>query len=445
MGLGLLGGALNDIHFLYKHGASLLVTDLKSSTELRPSLQKLQKYKNIEYVLEEHRLEDFKNADMVLQPGNVPEDSPYLAEAKKNNIPIFVSESLFAYCASDVFLIGITGTRGKSTVTELIYHILKSDRPRVFLGGNVKNVSTLNLLDKARPRDTVVLEMDSWALHGMGNIKKSPQVSIFTNFLDDHLNYYKGDRNKYFEDKANIFKYQNKDNVLIIGKQVVPFLEKLGGKIRVKPIVAPEKINGFSSNLLGSHNEYNVALAITAARILGVKDSVIRKAVKSFKGIEGRLELVREIRGVKYYNDTTATTPDATIAALKALGELRGKSYEPGRKVSNNQGRTLIGQRKTILIMGGTDKGLDMNVLIKEIPKYCKILILLKGNGTDRLTKSYELGAMSYEVDSLKKAIKVAGGWGGAGGFFFFFSPGWGFFFFGLLFYKGGVIFFVGI
>lgn len=138
IGLGLLGGALNDAIFLAECGAELTVTDLKTEQELKTSLDKLKKYKNIKYVLGRHELEDFKKADFILQPGNVPPNSPFLLEAQKNNIPIHESESLFfANLPAGILTIGVTGTRGKSTTTELIYKILKpSFGPKVYLAGN---------------------------------------------------------------------------------------------------------------------------------------------------------------------------------------------------------------------------------------------------------------------------------------------------------------------
>ena len=153
MGLGLLGGALNDAIFLLKCGADLTITDLKSEKELKPSIKKLQSFIKTYHLkpitcnlhLGEHRLEDFKNKDFIIQPGNVPVNSPYLLEVQKNNIPIYESESLFTRLlptvqeggqveqAKDITVIGVTGTRGKSTVTSLIYEILKSAYGREYI------------------------------------------------------------------------------------------------------------------------------------------------------------------------------------------------------------------------------------------------------------------------------------------------------------------------
>ncbi len=379
MGLGLLGRGVGDTAFLAKCGAKLTVTDLKTEEQLKESLYKLRKYKNIKFVLGEHRLEDFRNCDMVLKAAGVPLNSPYIKKARKNKIPVEMSSSLFMRLAG-MPIIGITGTRGKSTVAYLINHILKLAGKRVLLGGNVLGVSTLSFLPKAKQYDYAVLELDSWQLQGFGDSRISPHISVFTTFMDDHLNYYKGDRKKYFADKSNIFKYQKKDDLLIVGNQAYPFIKKYGGKIKSKLVVAKESLpKGWKINLPGKHNEYNARFAVEVARSLWIPDTVIKKALTTFSPVPGRLELIREIKGIKIYNDNNSTTPDATIAGLRAFG--------------------LGKQKKIILIMGGDEKNLDMSLLIKEIPKYCSKVVLFKERGTERIKK---------EVFSLeKKEVQV--------------------------------------
>ena len=158
MGLGLLGRGVGDAVFLVECGAKLTVTDLKPSIALRPSLQKLRKFKNIKYVLGKHKLKDFQTADLILKAAGVPLDSIYIKEAKKNKIPIEMSATLFVKLSS-IPIIAVTGTRGKSTVTHLIAHILKSVGKKVILGGNVRGVSNLQLLKQNA--ELAVLELDS--------------------------------------------------------------------------------------------------------------------------------------------------------------------------------------------------------------------------------------------------------------------------------------------
>ncbi len=387
MGLGLLGRGVGDALFLAECGAKLTITDLKPSTALRPSLRKLRKYKNIKYVLGKHKLEDFRNADMILKSAGVPLDSPYIKEAWKNKIPIEMSATLFAK-NSGIPMLGVTGSRGKSTVTHLIAHILKSTGKKVVLGGNVRGISNLQLLKEVKAADMSVFELDSWQLQGFGEAGISPHVAVFATFYQDHLGYYDKDLKKYFSDKGNIFKYQKSTDTLIAGKQPFQFIKKWGGDTKGKVIIAPDKLpKGWKFNLPGSHNEYNASIAVEAARVYHVPDTKIKKALATFTGVPGRLELIRELKGVKYYNDTTATTPEATLAALQALGH-------PMSKFKN-----------IILIAGGSDKGLNMDSIVKEINKNCKKVILLSGTGTNRIKSKIK---NNIEAKSMKEAVAKA-------------------------------------
>ena len=360
MGLGLLGRGVGDAVFLAECGAKLLVTDLKTRLQLKESITKLKKFSGIKYVLGRHRLEDFsarggsafsgKGPDLILKNPAIPLDSIYIKEARKNKIPVEMSASLFAKFAN-IPIIGITGTRGKSTVTHLIYHILKSAGKRVILGGNVRGVSNLQLLKVAKHAEIAVLELDSWQLQGFGDSRISPHISVFTTFFPDHMGYYRGNIKKYFSDKANIFKYQKKGDLLVVGKQALPFVKKWGGKIKSEIIIPKERLpKGWKLKLLGLHNEYNARLAIEVARALSIPDAKIKKVLETFSPLSGRLQFLRNVRGIKIYNDNNSTTPDATIAALRAVG---------GARV-----------RKVVLIIGGDNKFLNMSGLLKEIPKF---------------------------------------------------------------------------
>ena len=449
IGLGILGRGVNVAKFLAECGAELTITDLKTEEQLAPSLKKLKKFPNIKekpfvltsfgchedkmlsrrslfvkikYVLGRHDLADFSGKDMVIKAAGVSLDSIYIAEARKNKIPIEMDASLFAKLIStwtlNVQVVGITGTRGKSTVTHLIYEIIKEGfkntiptgrqaKRKVYLGGNVKGLATLPLLKKKKPADIVVMELDSWQLQGFGptSLKLrgasdesglSPHIAVFTTFLPDHQNYYKNDMDKYFSDKANIYRWQKENDWLVAGPKVSKFIKEKGG-VSGKMAVADKKNipSGWKVKLLGEHNLQNIALAIEATRKLGVKESAIKKAVESFKGLPGRLEFVREVNGVKYYNDTAATTPEAVMAALDSLPPHRRASKE-------NRG-------KIILIGGGADKNLEYGKYAKVVKKYVKALILFRGLASNKIISA--LGKTKFPVeiaDSMKKAMEIA-------------------------------------
>ncbi len=395
MGLGLLGRGVGDAEFLARYASELIVSDLKSEQELEASLLRLKNFSNIHYTLGKHDLEDFKNRDLILKAAGVLLDSPYIAEAKKNGIPVRMSADLLMEL-SKVKTIGVTGTRGKSTVAHMIAHALKRAGKHVILAGNIRGVSNLQLLTEVREDSLLVLELDSWQLQGFGEAKISPHIAVFTNFMQDHFNYYKGDEKTYFSDKANIFRFQKAGDTLIAGEGIIERVRKeKPPRVPIVPLPLPLD---WKLKILGTHNRENAALAAQALRAAGLSDEEIKEGLGSFEGVEGRLQFVREINGIRIYNDNNATTPEATIAALKALDG---------------------GKKNIILIMGGADKGLDMSSLWKEIMTRCKDLYFLSGTGIDRIRPQ----APHVPVyDSLEEALREAFK-GASTGDFILFSP----------------------
>jgi UDP-N-acetylmuramoylalanine--D-glutamate ligase len=413
MGLGLLGRGIGYTKFLAECGADLIVTDLKTKEQLATSIKALDKYKDrIKFVLGEHRLEDFRDRDMIMKNPGIPMDSIYIQEAKKNNIPVEMDVSLFAKCIPSVTIIGVTGTRGKSMTTTLIYEILSAyskasarqrkqindiwkRKPNVFVGGNLRGLATLPLLKKVKEGDILVCELDSWQLQGFGESKLSPHISVFTSFMPDHMNYYKDSMEKYFDDKANIFKYQNEKDILIIRPDMKKFIKS--SEVKSKLIVVDKKnVDNWKFSVKGDHHRENLACAVKVAETLGIPEIKIKKVISKFKDLEGRMQLLKTYKGIKIYNDNNATTPEATIAGIEAL------------KVSPRPG---LG-KKVILICGGADKGLNLDNFVKVVNENCKAVVMIPGNGTERLVKNYQL-QITNEVgkdlkDIVKKAIKQA-------------------------------------
>ncbi len=402
LGLGLLGRGVNVAKFLAEFGAKLTITDLKTAEVLAPSLKRLSKFKNIRYILGEHKFEDFRGVDMVIKSAGVSLDSSYIAEAKKHNVPVEMDASLFAKF-TPATIVGVTGTRGKSTVTHLLEHILNLAYPNhIFVGGNVRGMATLPLLKKTKVGDIVVLELDSWQLQGFGDAKISPHIAVFTNFMFDHMNYYKGSMDKYFADKANIFKYQKEDEVLIVGEQAAKEITAranprvtLGSLSKGNPwIVARKNIvpKSWKIRIPGEHSRANIACAIMVCRELDVSEDIIKKGVESFEGVPGRLEFLRVANGVKYVNDTTATTPDGNRVAILALAEKSRKNI--------------------VLIAGGNDKELVFTDMARLIHKTVKGLVLIKGTATDKILALLPKKHL-YEVvvvSTMKDAVSAARG-----------------------------------
>ena len=403
MGLGLLGRGIGDAAFIAEAGAAeVIVTDKKSAEELKDSVAQLEQFSNITFVLGEHRLEDFAGRDIVLVAAGVPLDSEYVAHARKTSERVAQSAALFAEL-SGIPIIGITGTRGKSTVTHMIHHVLTTvfDGP-VLLGGNVRGLSNLQLLKQVTEDAVAVMELDSWQLQGFGWAKRSPDVAVFTNFMSDHMNYYKNDMEAYFADKANIFKYQEDDGVLVMTPEVFEWAKKLPGVtlgqevILVDDSVIPEDAK---LAMPGEHNRLNAALALEALKALGLEEEEIFAGLASFPGVEGRLQYLGEYRDIKIYNDNNATTPQAVIMGMKAVG--------------NSDDKNLI------WIGGGAAKDIDTTELLATIPQYCKKVVLLAGTGTDTIKDKLECEVVSSMVDAVKAGVAC-----GDPGDVLLFSPG---------------------
>lgn len=390
MGLGLHGGGIGVAKFFVQQGAKVLVTDPKTKKELKDSIDELKGYK-INYVLGKHRVRDFKNADLIIKNPAVPKDSKYLKIARKNKVPIETDIGLFFELCPSKKIIGITGTKGKSTAATLIAELLKT-KYKVVLAGNIR-ASVLEKLPKVTKDTIVVLELSSWQLEDLKEHKtclptsrKTPHIAVITNIMPDHLNRHKGMQN-YIEAKKLIFKFQKPKNFLILNRDD-KIVREFGKEAKAKTIFYSKKRAVKYSKyikLAGEHNLNNISAAITVAKIFKILDSTIKKTLKNFKGIEGRLEFVKEIKGVKYYNDTTATTPEATIAALK--------SFPTG---------------KIILIAGGTDKNLNFKELARVILKKVKVLILLPGTATKKLLKEIKIQNTIIKVNNMKSAVQKA-------------------------------------
>lgn len=363
LGLGLLGRGVGDAAFLAAQGAHVIVTDKKSEEDLKPSVEALRQHTGIVFHLGGHDEKDFSDTDIVLKAAGVPLDSPYVAAAKAAGVPVYMSTALAAKYAREAGarIVGVTGTRGKSTVSYLIHHALREAGARAHLGGNVRGVSTLALVPEIRKGDILVLELDSWQLQGFGDLQLSPDVSVFSNLMPDHQNYYP-DMEAYFSDKANIFRYQHAGDTLIVGASVVDRVQQAAPP--VPPQVPPPIPADWQLQIEGEHNRENAALAAAALVALGLLPGEVRAGFASFSGVEGRLQFVGTQAGVSIYNDNNATTPEATIAALRALDK---------------------GAHNIVLIMGGADKGLALEGLVQEAHARCKDVILLAGTGTERI------------------------------------------------------------
>lgn len=412
MGLGLHGGGVGVAKFFCEQGAEVLVTDLKTKDQLEKSLKKLKKF-NIRYTLGEHKEKDFIDTDLVIKNPAVPPTSIYLGVARRNNILIETDINLFfKLCKAPI--IGVTGTKGKSTVATIIYEILKRKNKNVILAGNI-GVSPLEFLGKINNYTKVILELSSFELD---DIEKSPQISVVTAIYPDHLDRYDS-YDKYIESKKIIFKYQKPNDFLILNyenpqtrdlarsaKSKVYFFsndyylrregERCGcfiedGKVLFGKEIEPV-FNIKDFRLFGANNILNLMAAVTVAKILNIHNNIIKKVVLKFGGVVNRQQLITQKRGVKYINDTTATMPDAVIHALRTIKE-------------------EFPQAGIILIAGGQDKKLEYRDLASEIVAKVKKLVLLSGTASEKIKKellSVKSVIEIVPVESMQEAVKIA-------------------------------------
>ncbi|HEX2186485.1 MAG TPA: UDP-N-acetylmuramoyl-L-alanine--D-glutamate ligase [Chloroflexota bacterium] len=363
MGLGVNGGGAGVARFLAQRGARVTVTDLQSPERLAGSIAALKEY-DVRFVLGEHREADFLQADFIVRNPAVPRTHPYLRLAESRHIPVHMEMTLFFLECPSRRVAAVTGTKGKTTTTTLLGELLKADGREVVVAGNLR-VSALEQLERIRPHTDVVLELSSFQLEGLQGIAYSPPAALITNLMVDHLNRY-ASLADYFEAKKLIFRFQGSEGILALNRGD-PHSRALEAEApgRVVWFGADDDVPGAARcRLRGEHNRANLAGAAALARQLGVAGGTIARAVADFRGVPYRQELIRERHGVQFVNDSAATTPDATIAALRVAGG------------------------PVVLIAGGADKALDFERLGREVcapGSPVKAVVLLHGTATARL------------------------------------------------------------
>jgi len=413
MGLGLHGGGIGTVRFLCSAGAHVIVTDLKTKEQLANSLDKIKDLKGIEYVFGQHRPEDFLRADLIIKTPPIPWNNKYIKAALEKKIPVEIDAGLFFKLNRNP-VVGITGTKGKTTTSSFIYEIIKNSGKNTIKVG-VGQISVLDKLLNLKKDSLVIFELSSWRLSALGKAKISPQVAVLTNIYPDHLNYYKT-MEDYIQDKKFIFLNQkpkdfcilNWDNEILrkmepeIKSQIIKFSRnKISngksvyineGAIYLNNGIDEKKIIDLSEvGIKGEHNLENILAGIGVAYALGIDANYIKKTIATFKGIAHRLEFVREVNGIKYYNDTSATTPESAIFGIEAF-------INP-----------------VVLICGGSDKNLNMSPLVEKIAEKVKGVVFLKGKATEKIIIELERKFINSDLekkfiiaDSMEKAVEFA-------------------------------------
>jgi UDP-N-acetylmuramoylalanine--D-glutamate ligase len=404
-GLGLNDGGLGMTEYFLKQGAQVTITDGKTQEQLKPSLNKLEKYKDsITLHLGGHIEEDFLENDIIVRNPAIKPNNEYLKIAQNAGKQIEMEMSLFhryAQCP----VIGITGTRGKSTTTTLIYEFLKQKyNEKIFLGGNIGK-SAIREIDDLDDSNIAVLELSSFQLDTMGENKISPHIAVVTNIYKDHQDWHPS-MDHYIDSKKNIYKYQDKNDYLVINidNDITKTFVKDSKSIVITYSLENKDADYFldknlkifengkellsidEAKLEGKHNRFNILAAVATSRIYETAKEDIEDVLSTFKGVHGRQELIRELNGVKFFNDTTATS----VEAVQAMFETFGKKYKG----------------KIIMIAGGVDKGLDYSFLEKEMREYLKHLVLLEGSASEKIDMQMKGFANVHKYyDDFNKAI----------------------------------------
>ena len=398
--VGLARTGLATVKFLREKGSIISTTETKTKEEMKEVFQELEGWR-IPMEWGEHTPEYFLNQDLiVLSPGINPAIEP-IQRALDKGIQV-ISEMELAYHFIGVPILAITGTNGKTTTTLLIGEMLKEAGKKVGVGGNVGEPLIL-FADGGDQWEILVVEVSSFQLEGIRAFR--PQCSILLNITEDHLDRY-AHYQDYIEAKLRIFENQGSEEVAILNKDD-PIVMKYADRVKAKKFFfsLKERVEeGASSNgeeiliklkgseetyslnhvpLKGIHNVENMMAAVIGARLFGSSKEAIERVLNRFEGLEHRLELVRTIEGVSYYNDSKGTNVGSVVKSLQSFKE------------------------PVILIAGGKDKNTDLSPLRELVQSRVKRLILI-GEAKERMAG--ELGSLTDTLmaGSLEEAVLLA-------------------------------------
>ncbi len=407
MGMGVSNTPL--IRYLMDLDANITVFDKKTEDELGKSLMEEYVLQGVQFSLGENYLDNLHGYDVIFRsPGIRPDIPPIQKEVERGAILTSEIEKLIELCPSKV--IGVTGSDGKTTTTTLIYMMLKEEGYNCYLGGNI-GTPLFAKIDDMTPEDIIVLELSSFQLM---TLTKSPNIAVVTNVSPNHLDIHKS-YEEYIEAKKNIFRFQNENDIVVLNYDndiTKDFAFESKGEVRffsrkqelekgvfvennyIKILDENGKkdvINIDDILLLGMHNVENACTAIAAVKDLVSTEKIV-KVLTTFKGVEHREEFVRELNGVKWYNDSIGSSPTRTIAGLASF------------------------KTKVVLIAGGYDKHLDYTDMGKYILDHVRVLILM-GQTKDKIKnatlqeiekRDNDIDLPIFECSTLEEAVKVA-------------------------------------
>ncbi len=349
-----------------------------------------------------HSKKVFDCSLMVISPG-VPSDAPVVAEAQKRSIPV-VSELEVASWFCPAPIIAITGSNGKTTTTTLTGKIISDAKKKCIVAGNIGTAFS-SVVDDADDETIVVLEVSSFQLDHIKTFR--PKVSVILNIAPDHMDRYEHSMEKYSASKARVFENQKQDDAFIYNtddewtQRIVPAAHcrtigfstksELAEGVYLDNGIIRASFNGTRQDVIevkelgikGIHNVYNAMAAVAATMVMGIEINTIYETLRSFQGVEHRLEFVRVHNGVRYYNDSKATNVDSVWYALLAFDE------------------------PIVLIIGGRDKGNDYSRLTELVQKKVKAIVAI-GESADKVEKAFTGITVVKSATSMEEAVSVA-------------------------------------
>lgn len=401
LGLGITGQST--VKALYKLDAQIIVSDSKREDELEEFFKKIDGI-NVEKYINTNNV-PLEDIDLIVKSPGIPPTNPIIFEAKKRNIEVITDIELAYRISPTDNIIAITGTNGKTTTTALVGEIFKKAKYNTYVTGNI-GVGILENMISAKEDDVFVVETSSFQLEDTVHFK--PKVSLITNISPDHLDWHTTFEN-YVEAKKKVFKNQSKNDYTVLNfedgvlrqfedevkSKIIWFsadniLDKgvfvEGDYIVIKDEEFKEKVLLYKElKILGKHNLENALASAAIAYAMGIDLNYIREGLRDFSGVEHRIEYVREVGGISFYNDSKGTNPDSTIKAIEALNG------------------------PIILIAGGYDKGSQFDELINSFNGKVKELILM-GETKEKIKKT----ALEHNfknihlVESMKEAVNLA-------------------------------------
>jgi len=390
IGLGAHGEMLADVKFLIKANSLVAVYDLRSEARLKDHLVFLRSIGLANYVCGSIPPDDLLDMDLIILSHEYPRESSFLKAAKDKGVRIEYPETLFFRLAPPVTVVGVMGSCGKATVSSLLSPLLEvaceaDGTQSLFNLDPESGDGILSALKKIKSGDIALIRIVEPMMRELYDMRVSPHVAVFTTVIP---------KNYYDNSPFEILTYQTYNNFIVASDDVIDaiHLYKFQPKakmLRTKPSIVPESwILSVKESGPWSHDRDNAALALQVAKLFKVPDEVSESIFEKWKPLKGRLELIKKIKNIEFYNDTASISPDSTIAGI----------------------RSIASDRNLVLILGGVDAGRDYRELYAILPQYAHTVILLPGSGTMKERKSIGMieNVEIISAPSIEEAVRLA-------------------------------------